>query len=247
MKIKTLALATLVATGLSTSAMAATWTLDYRHDYRDKQAENYDRICIIGTFENGIGFYIDSSFHSWGKNKPDTAGYHDGQWGDFGTNATEMSLWWGYKIADTGFVVSPGIITESTSEMTGYKPYVRLQYNTDIGLWFALRPRYDYLRVDGSGQDQKNARIDAWVGYKYGNFGINYNYTHMWALEDDPTTNQTRKMYDNNSWNYEHNVAINYRIGNWNPYFEVGNISAPGTATKDGRQTRLRLGVQYTF
>lgn len=223
----------------------ATFTVDYRHDYRDHYGENYDRICLIGVLDNGVGFYVDSSFHSWGDTAPGSEDYHDGQWGDFGTNATEMSLWWKYNIAGTGWSVTPGIITESTSITTGYKPYVRLQYNTDFGLWAAVRPRFDYWRYDGDTGDQKNARIDAWIGYNYGNFGINYNYTHWWTVDD--VDGHKRHAYNGNEWNYEHNVAVNYRIGNWNPYMEIGNIAAPGTVEKSGRQTRVRLGVQYTF
>ena len=125
---------------VATTANAATFTADYRHEYRSEWGQNFDRICLIGAFENGVGFYVDSSFKS-GTEATNDPEYNEGQWGDFVTNATEMSLWWGYKIQGTGFTVTPGIITESTSETTGYKPYLRLQYNTDFGLWFAIRPR----------------------------------------------------------------------------------------------------------
>ena len=123
---------------VATTANAATFTADYRHEYRSEWGQNFDRICLIGAFENGVGFYVDSSFKS-GTEATNDPEYNEGQWGDFVTNATEMSLWWGYKIQGTGFTVTPGIITESTSETTGYKPYLRLQYNTDFGLWFAIR------------------------------------------------------------------------------------------------------------
>lgn len=237
---------------VATSANAATFTADYRHEYRSEYGENFDRICLIGAFENGVGFYVDSSFKSGSSNggRPNATedttptGWNDGQWGDFVTNATEMSLWWGYKIAGTGFTITPGIITESTSETTGYKPYLRLQYNTDFGLWFAIRPRYDYWRYDGATADQKNARIDAWIGYNKGNFGINYNYTHMWALNDNANGSE-RVMWDNKDWNYEQNLSLNYRIGQWNPYIEFGDINVAGN--RDDRQLRLRVGIQYTF
>lgn len=237
----------LAAAAMFTAAQAATFTVDYRHEYRGEYSENFDRICLIGAFENGIGFYVDSSFKS-GSERPGKYDYDEGQWGDFVTNATEMSLWWGYKIADTGFTITPGIITESTSETTGYKPYLRLQYNTDFGLWFAIRPRFDYWRYDDGRADQRNGRIDAWIGYNYGNFGINYNYTYMWTLSDDVNddgTGGTRYMYDNDDWNYEQNLSMNYRMGKWNPYIEIGDISV--SSSSDERQLRLRVGIQYTF
>ena len=249
MRFSKIALGVGLAAAMITAAQAATFTADYRHEYRGEYGENFDRICLIGAFENGIGFYVDSSFKS-GSERPNAGddtlpqGYSEGQEGDFVTNATEMSLWWGYKIADTGFTITPGIITESTSETTGYKPYLRLQYNTDFGLWFAIRPRYDYWRYDNDKADQKNGRIDAWVGYSYGNFGINYNYTYMWALNDN-ADGSTRYMFDNKEHNYEHHIAMNYRFGKWNPYIEIGDISV--ASNRDDRQLRLRLGIQYTF
>lgn len=248
--------AALVATtAVMSTANAAKFTVDYRHEYRSEWGENFDRICFIGAFDNGVGFYVDSSFKSGSERPTDkNSEYNDGQWGDFVTNATEMSLWWAYKFEGTGFTLTPGIITESVSNTTGYKPYIRLQYNTDFGLWFALRPRFDYWRYDNKDRDQKTGRIDAWVGYSKGNFGINYNYTYMWAIngawKKDSNNNYTteivdRNMYDGKDYNYEHNLSMNYRFGQWNPYIEIGDIAVSGTS--DDRQLRLRVGLQYTF
>lgn len=241
-----LGLALAASTALVSTANAAKFTVDYRHELRTDHQANYDRICFIGAFENGVGFYVDSSFKSWSNaadHGPGKQYYDDGQWGDFTTNATEMSLWWAYKFEGTGFTLTPGIITESTGDTTGYKPYLRLQYNTDFGLWFAIRPRYDYWRYDNEKADQRNGRIDAWVGFNKGNFGINYNYTYMWALNDNIDGTE-RTMYDGKDWNYEHNLAMNYRFGQWNPYLEIGDIA---NFQSDGRQARIRVGIQYTF
>ena len=150
----------LAAATVANTASAAKFTIDYRHEIRSEYTENFDRICLIGAFENGVGFYVDSSFKS-GSERPGNPEYEEGQWGDFVTNATEMSLWWGYKVAGTGFTITPGIITESVSNQTAYKPYLRLQYNTDFGLWFAVRPRYDYARNDNTTGDFHTYRIMA--------------------------------------------------------------------------------------
>lgn len=236
----------LAAVTAFTAANAAKITVDYRHEYRTEYGENFDRICFIGALDNGVGFYVDSSVKS-GSERPNAAkdttpdGYEKGQWGDFAANAVEMSLWYGYKIGN--FTITPGIITE-TAGQTAYKPYLRLQYNTDFGLWFAVRPRYDYARNDDNKGDYKTARIDAWVGYSHGNFGVNYNYTHMWALNDE-ADGSTRLMYDGKDNNYEQNLAFNYRMGQWNPYFEIGDMSVAGN--RDDRQLRFRAGIQYTF
>ena len=233
----------LAAATVANTASAAKFTIDYRHEIRSEYTENFDRICLIGAFENGVGFYVDSSFKS-GSERPGNPEYEEGQWGDFVTNATEMSLWWGYKVAGTGFTITPGIITESVSNQTAYKPYLRLQYNTDFGLWFAVRPRYDYARNDNTTGDFHTYRIDAWVGYNQGNFGINYNYTYMKADSGDKS-NGRGPMFDNDWNNYEQNIAMNYRMGQWNPYIEFGDMAVSGTT--DDRQLRVRAGIQYTF
>lgn len=233
----------LAAATVANTASAAKFTIDYRHEIRSEYTENFDRICLIGAFENGVGFYVDSSFKS-GSERPGNPEYEEGQWGDFVTNATEMSLWWGYKVAGTGFTITPGIITESVSNQTAYKPYIRLQYNTDFGLWFAVRPRYDYARNDNTTGDFHTYRIDAWVGYNQGNFGINYNYTYMKADSDDKNHGRG-PMFDNDWNNYEQNLAMNYRMGQWNPYIEFGDMAVWGDSDK--RQLRVRAGIQYTF
>ncbi|WP_317383169.1 oligogalacturonate-specific porin KdgM family protein [Anaerobiospirillum succiniciproducens] len=235
----------LAAVTVANTASAAKFTIDYRHELRSEYSENFDRICLIGAFDNGVGFYVDSSFKS-GTDRPnqENSEYKDGQWGDFVANATEMSLWWGYKVAGTGFTITPGIITESVSNQTAYKPYVRLQYNTDFGLWFAVRPRYDYARNDNTKGDFHTYRIDAWVGYNHGNFGINYNYTYMKAASSDKN-NGRDPMFDNDWNNYEQNLAMNYRMGQWNPYIEFGDMAVSGKT--DDRQLRVRAGIQYTF
>lgn len=233
----------LAAATVANTASAAKFTIDYRHEIRSEYTENFDRICLIGAFENGVGFYVDSSFKS-GSERPGNPEYEEGQWGDFVANATEMSLWWGYKVAGTGFTITPGIITESVSNQTAYKPYLRLQYNTDFGLWFAVRPRYDYARNDNTTGDFHTYRIDAWVGYNQGNFGINYNYTYMKADSGDKS-NGRGPMFDNDWNNYEQNIAMNYRMGQWNPYIEFGDMAVSGKT--DDRQLRVRAGIQYTF
>lgn len=234
----------LAAVTVANTASAAKFTIDYRHELRSEYSQNFDRICLIGAFDNGVGFYVDSSFKSGTEGPGKDSEYKDGQWGDFVANATEMSLWWGYKVAGTGFTITPGIITESVSNQTAYKPYVRLQYNTDFGLWFAVRPRYDYARNDDTRGDFHTYRIDAWVGYNHGNFGINYNYTYMKAASSDKN-NGRDPMFDNDWNNYEQNLAMNYRMGQWNPYIEFGDMAVSGKT--DDRQLRVRAGIQYTF
>ncbi len=251
MKLSKIAASVLAFTALtvSASAMAATWSMDWRHDYKDKVGDNYDRLAIIAGFDNGMYFSADSSF---AHNASDgDSGNKNGHIGDPVTNATEFDVGYKMPIEGTGFSLQPGFVMESTSKQTAYKPYFRVNYNTDFGLWTALRLRYDYVRIDGGeykdDADKKNGRVDAWLGYNYGNLGINYNFTYIKSLSDWDNQAKTveRKLFDNKDYNFEHNVAVGYKIGQWRPYVEVGNIGVKGDS--DDRQTRVRVGVTYTF
>lgn len=254
------AAASIVAT--ATPAMAkegGTWTLDYRHRFEDVSKRHFDRLCVIGAFDNGISFYIDQAFKS-GSDK--AGGPESDQWGDFTTHATEMMVGWTYKFQGTGFSIQPGLVTESTPNTTAYKPFVRVQYNTDFGAWVAVRGRYDYARNDYAKevknsqgqvigytpvQDNKTVRGDLWLGYNYGNFGINYDFTYYHSLDED-YAGKNRKMQNNKSWGIEHEVTASYTIGQWKPYIQVANLADPyvGNKTSD-RQTRYAVGVAYTF
>lgn len=232
------------------TAMAHTFSVDYRHRFEDQTKYHFDRICLTAALDNGVGFYVDSSFKSGSSNYG-----HDNdpdQWGDFTTNATEMSLWYNYAIEGTGWVLQPGLVTESTQDTTGYKPYFRVQYNFDNGIWVALRPRFDYWRYDtkdkeGNGvADQRNGRIDAFLGYKYQNWDFSYQFTYMKALNDN-ADGSDRIMYDNETYNWEHEFTVGYKMGQWRPYIQIANLKGKNGTTTDDRQTRWAAGVSYTF
>ena len=247
------AAASIVAT--ATPAMAkegGTWTLDYRHRFEDVSHKHYDRLCVIGAFDNGISFYIDQAFKSGSSNKSSSIdGKGNGvpdQWGDATAHATEMMVGWTHKFEGTGFSVNPGLVTESTSNGTAWKPFVRAQYNTDFGLWFAARGRFDYARNDsGDKQDNKALRGDLWIGYNYGDFGINYDFTYYHSL-DENSKGEKRPMQNNEAWGIEHEVTASYKIGQWKPYIQIANLKDPYVGTQHSdRQTRYAVGVAYTF
>ncbi|GAB7201905.1 hypothetical protein OS21_32270 [Dickeya oryzae] len=53
-------------------------------------------------------------------------------------------------------------------------------------------------------------------------------------------------LSDNDDYDITHNVKLSYKWDkNWKPYVEVGNVS--GSKSTDERQTRYRVGVQYSF
>ncbi|HCT9737626.1 TPA: hypothetical protein OUD13_001838 [Morganella morganii] len=207
-------------------------TLDFRHEYSDSSRINKDRIAFIHSFSNGIGFYIDASIKSGGV---------DGEKGkvfsDVVNNAIEMGLSYNHKI-NNNITLQPGLIFETVTDTSIYKPYLKAQYNFDNGLYVAGRYRFDYARKTKQGvDDEKTNRFDTFIGYKYSKYKVEYDYTQMYS---------DAIKYDNKKRNYEHNVSFSYQLNDtFTPYIEVGNVAV--RPTSDARQTRYRLGLQFHF
>ncbi|AJI96240.1 outer membrane beta-barrel domain protein [Yersinia ruckeri] len=214
----------------SSSLQAA--TLDYRHEYADRTRINKDRIAIIETLPNGIGFYVDASVKSGGVD-----GEQDKYLSDLVTNAIELGASYNYKITDR-ITLQPGFIFESGQDTSIYKPYLKVQYNLDSGIYIAGRYRYDYARKTAyHNDDEKTNRFDTYIGYNFDKLNLGYNFTWM-------DSNQIK--YDNKKTNYEHNMALSWKLNkSFTPYAEVGNVAVKNNS--DERQTRYRVGLQYNF
>ena len=114
------------------------------------------------------------------------------------------------------------------------------QYSFDNGFYVAARYRYEYTRYPSSSNkdDDKVNRGDAWVGWVMGDWRTELNY--VYAKSSEGMVRNNNKDYSN-----EYNAKLAYKWDkNWAPYVEVGNIGVKDT---DERQTRLRLGVAYSF
>ena len=207
-------------------------TLDFRHEYSASSRINKDRIAFIHSFSNGIGFYIDASIKSGGVD-----GEKDKVFSDVVNNAIEMGLSYNHKI-NNNITLQPGLIFETVTDTSIYKPYLKAQYNFDNGLYIAGRYRFDYARKTKQGvDDEKTNRFDTFIGYKYSKYKVEYDYTQMYS---------DAIKYDNKKRNYEHNVSFSYQLNDtFTPYIEVGNVAV--RPTSDARQTRYRLGLQFHF
>lgn len=216
---------------LMSSQLYAT-TLDFRHEYADSTRINKDRIAFIHSFSNGIGFYIDASVKSGGVD-----GEKDKLFSDVVNNAIEMGLSYNHKL-NNNVTLQPGLIFETVTDTSIYKPYLKAQYNFDSGLYIAGRYRFDYARKTKQGvDDEKTNRFDGFIGYKYNKFKVEYDYTQMYS---------DAIKYDNKKRNYEHNVAFSYQINStFTPYIEIGNMAV--SPLSDARQTRYRVGLQFHF
>lgn len=206
--------------------------LDYRHEYADRTRINKDRIAIIEKLPNGIGFYVDASVKSGGVD-----GEQDKHLSDLVANAIELGVSYNYKVTDH-FVLQPGFIFESGPDTSIYKPYLRGQYNFDSGVYMAGRYRYDYARKTANyNDDEKTNRFDTYIGYVFDELKLEYNFTWM---------DSDQIKFDNKKTNYEHNVALAWKLNkSFTPYVEVGNVAVRNNT--DERQTRYRVGLQYHF
>ncbi|EHV9142469.1 hypothetical protein K1K55_004037 [Salmonella enterica] len=221
-----------LASVITFSAATQAATIDFRHEYADITRINKDRIAIIETLPNGIGLYVDASVKSGGVNNE-----QDKFLSDLVTNAIELGTSYNYKLTDN-ITLQPGFIFESGTDVAIYKPYLKTQYNFDSGVYVAGRYRYDYARKTAyNTEDEKTNRFDTFIGYAYQKLKIEYDFTWM---------DSDQIKFDNKKTNYEHNVALSWKINpSFTPYLEVGNVAV--NKNTDNRQTRYRVGLQYNF
>ncbi|MGM3192119.1 oligogalacturonate-specific porin KdgM [Dickeya dadantii subsp. dieffenbachiae] len=239
MKIKLLTLA--VASLVSVNALAV--SIDYRHEMQDTaQAGHKDRLLISHRFANGFGL---SSEVKWAQSSADKT--PNKPFNEQVSNGTEVVASYVYKFNNV-FSIEPGFSLESSSSNNNYRPYLRGRANVTDDLSVALRYRPYFKRNSGSINNTKgDSTMDK--GYTLtGNIDYTFlkDYTIGYELEYKKGTSGKTILSDNDNYDITHNVKLSYKWDkNWKPYVEVGNVS--GSETTDERQTRYRVGVQYSF
>jgi len=224
---KSLVLASLI--GASFAAQAV--TVDLRQEYIDT-GTNADRVSVSHRFDNGFGFSVEAKWKSGGDKT-------DQPFSDMVGNGHEDQISWRWK-ANDNISLTPGFTVESKESNTIYKPFLQAQYSFDNGFYISGRYRYEYTRYPSTPdrEDDKVNRGDAWVGWVMGDFRTELNYVYAKSSEGNIRNN-------NKDYSQEYNVKLAYKIDkNWSPYGEVGNV---GVKSTDERQTRLRVGVAYSF
>ncbi|MFS2225135.1 oligogalacturonate-specific porin KdgM family protein [Pantoea sp. B65] len=222
---------TLLICGLLLSSLpAAAVTIDLRHEWLDDSKANKDRVLVSHRFDNGFGFSLETKWKSGGE-------HQDKPFNDVVGSGTESTISYQFKMSPEWFI-QPGFTLESYNSGSIYKPYLTTGYNFKSGIYLNARYRYEYTRETEEGEDdEKVNRGEFWLGYRYQDLRFEYNYIYK-------SSDQIR--FDNKKWDYEHNVRVLWNINqNWAPYTEVGNVSV--RKTTDERQTRFRIGVQYSF
>ncbi|MFB1117922.1 oligogalacturonate-specific porin KdgM [Dickeya dadantii] len=239
MKIKLLTLA--VASLVSVNTLAV--SIDYRHEMQDTaQAGHKDRLSISHRFANGFGL---SSEVKWAQSSADKT--PNKPFNEQVSNGTEVVASYVYKFNNV-FSIEPGFSLESSSSNNNYRPYLRGRANVTDDLSVALRYRPYFKRNSGSINNTKgDSTMDK--GYTLtGNIDYTFlkDYTIGYELEYKKGTSGKTILSDNDDYDITHNVKLSYKWDkNWKPYVEVGNVS--GSETTDERQTRYRVGVQYSF
>ncbi|MCV9877284.1 oligogalacturonate-specific porin KdgM family protein [Brenneria izbisi] len=238
MKIKLLALA--VTSLISVNAMAV--TIDYRHEMKDTPKNDHrDRLLMSHRFANGFGLSAEAKWRQATNDSTPNKPYHETV-----SNGTEVVASYVYKINET-FSIEPGFSLDSSSNSNNYRPYLRGRAGITDDLSVSLRYRPYYQRYNSRvGTTNPNTKETGYtltgvVSYKFlKKFQVDYE------LEYKKANQAGRVLYDNESYNFVHDVKLSYSIDkNWKPYTAIANVEESGTS--DHRQTRFRVGVQYNF
>ncbi|AOR65193.1 oligogalacturonate-specific porin KdgM family protein [Pectobacterium wasabiae] len=237
MKFKLLALA--VTSLISVNAMAV--TIDYRHEMKDTPKNDHrDRLSVSHRFANGFGLSVEAK---WRQSKEDTT--PNKPFNETVSNGTEVVASYVYNFNKT-FSLEPGFSLDSASDSNNYRPYLRGKVNLTDDLSTSLRYRPYYKRISGNLNNNKNNQengynLTAVVSYKFlKDFQVDYE------LDYKKANKAGAYQYDNETYDFSHDVKMSYKLDkNWKPYMAVGNVADSGT--NDHRQTRYRVGVQYSF
>ncbi|MGI8472237.1 oligogalacturonate-specific porin KdgM family protein [Pectobacterium brasiliense] len=235
MKVKLLALA--VTSLISVNAMAV--TIDYRHEMQDKVGNTHkDRLLMSHRFGSGFGLSVEAKWT--GADKKDQP-FHETV-----SNGTEVVASYVYNFNKT-FSLEPGFSLDSSSDSNNYRPYLRGKVNITDDVSTSLRYRPYYKRYSKNiGQPKETSEngynLTAVVSYKFlKDFQVDYEFDYKKSNSTAYTP-----LADNENYDISHDVKLSYKLDkNWKPYMAIGNVS--GSKTTDERQTRYRVGVQYSF
>ncbi|EKY5004673.1 porin [Citrobacter amalonaticus] len=219
-----------VAILVSCNVLAAESVIDLRHDYFDDGKINKDRIYFAHRFDNQFGFSVETRYKSSGDdaNEP---------FNELDNNGSEATISYRFILNPKMYLI-PAFNIDSNSGNTIYKPNLLLGTILGNGFYLNLRYRYDYTLQDNEDLNNKaTGRYDAWLGYKTGDWKFEYNFVYLHANTD---------IYNESHADYEHDMKVAYSVTkNWAPYIEIGNVSV--YRLQDDRQTRFRIGFQYTY
>lgn len=237
MKLTKLTIAVVATSVLSVNAYAS--SLDFRHEYKSETKQHASRVKMATTFENNFMVDVELKFKG-----------ADGKFmEDLQINGSEIGLNYRYDI-NNEWALQPGMPIEfgsASDDYKGnatYKPQLRLTYKPEAVDSLSLSGRYRLDikpgQGDVNGADRKyRDRYTFNVGYSIDklNLGLELNYYK--------SHDASYILYDNKDTNYENNLTASYKLGDWTPWVEFGDMNvAPDS---DKRELRSRVGIRYSF
>lgn len=237
MKLTKLAIAVMATSVLSVNAYAS--SIDFRHEYKSDTKQHASRVKMATTFENNFMVDVELKFK----------GAEGKFMEDLQNNGSELGLNYRYNINDEwaiqpGMPIEFGLPSDDYEGNITYKPQLRLTYKPQAvdGLSLSGRYRLDIKpgQRDVQGADRKyRDRYTFNLGYSIDklNLGLEMNY---YKAHSD-----TYIMYDGKDSNYENNLTASYKMGNWTPWAEFGDVSVDSLS--DDRELRSRVGIRYSF
>ena len=227
---------------LCSSLFAA--SIDYRHEYKFKTKLHTNRVKMANTFKNNIAVSVELKFRSVKERAILDDLYRTAEkrdvLDDFLRTGSEISMTYRWDI-NTQWGLQPGLPIAFSEYDNTFKPQLRLIYSPKQLSDLSMNIRYR-LEIKPTQQVLDNkcrSRYTFNAGYNIQKvrLGIELNYMHAHS--------DTYILFDNKNTNYETNFVASYKISNWRPWLELGNVST--IPTSDERELRLRFGIAYGF
>ncbi|WP_036825338.1 oligogalacturonate-specific porin KdgM family protein [Photobacterium sanctipauli] len=201
-------------------------SIDLRHEYKGKSGDHATRVKINESIGN---LYFSGEMKFKGA---------DGKFmEDLQNNGWEFD--WGYRYRINNWTIQPGMPIEGRRDGMTVKPQLRATYAFESveGLTLSGRYRHDFKMYSDDRDTDKRHRVTGNIGYKINDwqFGLEMNYYKAEGYD----------LFDNKDTNYENNISIRYRPGDWSPYVEFGDVSM--SSKTDERELRSRIGITYSF
>ncbi len=235
LKLVTLAMASLVTLNAHATA------IDYQHEFKDSSnGEHNDSIKFSTMFEQGFGLSAEARGAQHANDKSEKSPFSERV-----SSGTEVIASYTHDVNKT-FSLEPGFSLESTADYNSYRPYLRGKINItdDFSLSLTYRPYYKRISKNIGTQKQtaeKGYNLTSTMAYKFLNdymFEYELDYQNSNEKKDNPS--------ENKKYTFSHDFKLSYQWDkNWRPYLAVGNV--PAVDQGNQRQTRYRIGIQYSF
>ncbi|MBW8190470.1 oligogalacturonate-specific porin KdgM family protein [Neiella marina] len=205
-------------------------SFNIRHEYKSNRQEHTSRMKVDHKFDSNVSVGLEVKFRS--KDSQDFMK-------DVEAYAKEFSIAYDYTLSPQ-WRLSPGMPVETSNGNETYKPQLRLTYRPSWDKMLSLSGRY---RLDIKPHETVNKfrhRLTFVAGYNFQKWAASYEGNVYYS------DNSNYHLYNGDRKNWEQNFSFRYRaVGNWAPFFELGDISVSNQS--DDRELRMRAGIRVSF